>query len=612
MCWFSLPRSGFLLWIFLLLMTAFMLGDGSTADEQGKPGADASFDGPAELPRIYVKSSLADTPAPGRVRLVKSGDNLQQALNNAQCGETLKLEAGATFRGLLVFPHKECDDSHWILLRTAAPDDALPPEGERITPCFAGVASLPGRPDFRCNGVQNVMAKIEFEAKGGSGPLHFEKGATHYRLMGLEITRGSPGATISALALTKPGGTADHLVFDRVWMHGTAQDETTRAILLHDMTYVALVDSFLNDFHCTAIVGACTDAQTVVSGGGNTPGGAYKIVNNFLEASGENILFGGGAATQIPADIEIRHNYLFKPIIWKKGEPGFVGGPDGHPFIVKNNFELKNGQRVLFEDNVLEGSWGGFSQAGFSIVLTPKNQAGTRNTNICPICRVSDVTIRRNRISNVAAALSIANVPSDNGGKSSGGERYSIHDLIVDNVHYKDYGGFGSFLMILAIAPPLHDIQISHVTAFVPGPIISILHPGREGIENFSLTDSILFTAAKRPSIVSAGGGPRNCAVGALAMGPAAVFESCFVKGKVRNNIIIGSGVKWDGNINVSDAKAAGLITAEEGAEGFRLCRAADKESSCKKASPALGAASDGRDIGADVEAVDKAIRGVI
>ncbi len=36
------------------------------------------FDCPAELPRVLVKSSLADTPAPGHVRLVKESDNLQK------------------------------------------------------------------------------------------------------------------------------------------------------------------------------------------------------------------------------------------------------------------------------------------------------------------------------------------------------------------------------------------------------------------------------------------------------------------------------------------------------------------------------------------------------
>src|SRR5580704_3540724 len=93
------------------------------------------------------------------------------------------------------------------------------------------------------------------------------------------------------------------------------------------------------------------------------------------EASGENILLGGGPATTTPADIEIRRNHMFKPMIWMKGQPGFVGGRDGNPFSVKNLFELKNAQRVLFEGNVLENTWGGFSQAGFGFLLTPKNQA---------------------------------------------------------------------------------------------------------------------------------------------------------------------------------------------------------------------------------------------
>ena len=37
------------------------------------------------------------------------------------------------------------------------------------------------------------------------------------------------------------------------------------------------------------------------------------------------------------------------------------------PLADKNLFELKNAQRVLFEGNILENSWGGFSQRGFAI-----------------------------------------------------------------------------------------------------------------------------------------------------------------------------------------------------------------------------------------------------
>ena len=121
-----------------------------------------SFDGPAELPRIHVKSALADTPAPGKIRKVKTADGLEDALKDAACGDTVQLEAGAVFVGRFVLPAKHCDDAHWIVIRTSAPDSALPPEGTRLTPCSAGVASLPGRPNYPCPAAKNVLARIEF------------------------------------------------------------------------------------------------------------------------------------------------------------------------------------------------------------------------------------------------------------------------------------------------------------------------------------------------------------------------------------------------------------------------------------------------------------------
>ncbi|MBV8477801.1 MAG: hypothetical protein JOZ36_14150, partial [Acidobacteria bacterium] len=476
--------------LLMMHLLVIWLGAGPTfALRQGspQPPAPGRFDGPAELPRSLVESRLANTPAPGRTRVINEGDNLQEAIDSANCGDTLKLHAGATFRGDFQFPQKACDQGHWIVVRTSSADSELPAEGKRITPCYAAVASLPGRPDFHCASVRHVMARLELAGAGGSGPIRFLPGANHYRFLGLEITRPESDASITALAFLKGPGTADHIIFDRVWMHGTAQDETARGIALRGMTDVAVVDSFFSDFHCVAVTGTCTDAQTMGNAGGNEPGGPYKILNNFLEASGENILFGGGEATRTPADIEVRHNFLFKPMIWRPGESGFVGGKSGRPFIVKNHFELKNAQRVLFEGNVLENVWGGFSQAGFSILLTPKNQA-----NHCPLCQVTDVIIRYNRINNVASVLQLANGRSDAGGASQAGERYSIHDLEVTNIRGQDYEGFGNFALIISGAPPLHDVSIEHVTALsLPRAILSIASPPDRKIENFVIANNI-------------------------------------------------------------------------------------------------------------------------
>ena len=500
------------------------------------------------------------------------------------------------------FPGKPCDDGHWIIIRTSAPDSDLPPEGTRLTPCYAGVASLPGRPEFHCASTRNVLAKIEFDETSGSGPLVFLSGANHYRLLGLEITRGSPGTPIAGLAFVKEG-TADHLIFDRVWMHGTAQDETARGLGMVNMTDVAVVDSFFTDFHCVAVTGSCTDAQALGSSGGNTPSGPYKIENNFLEASGENILFGGGGATHTPSDIEIRRNHLFKPLIWKPGQPGFVGGLSGHPFITKNHFELKNAQRVLFEDNLLENVWGGFSQGGTSVLLTPKNQ-----NNHCPSCIVTDVTIRNCAIRNVGSAFQIANTTSDAGGASSGGERYSIHDLLVEDVHENDFRGFGLFAMIFSAAPPLANVRIEHVTAFIPRAVLSIHSDAK--IANFSMENNIFVLGGDR-QIGSAGGGQQNCAYQAELQGPAGVLKSCFQNSSFTRNMIVGGSGWGSGNITPGNLKAAGIrVIHEAGAAPYSLCR--EKDSDCKKASPALAAGTDGRDIGVDIEALAKTLANVI
>src|SRR2546429_77715 len=56
-----------------------------------------SYDGPAELPRIYITTSIVSTPAPGRVTIINAGGSLQNALNSASCGDTIELQAAATF-----------------------------------------------------------------------------------------------------------------------------------------------------------------------------------------------------------------------------------------------------------------------------------------------------------------------------------------------------------------------------------------------------------------------------------------------------------------------------------------------------------------------------------
>jgi len=563
-----------------------------------------NFDGPAELPRVYVQSSLADTPAPGSVIAVAKGGDLQAALNSAKCGDTVQLQAGAVYTGSFTFPAQICDDAHWIIIRTNAPDSSLPPEGTRLTPCFAGVSSLPARPALHCASAINLLAKIQFSAVG-SGPITLQNGANHYRFIGLEITR-TPATGVVYNLVFNQSGAADHIIFDRTWFHGTAQDETERGVMLDGTTYAAVVDSYFSDFHCISKTGACSDAQAVAGGDGDLASGPFKIVDNFLEASGEGILFGGGAATATPADIEIRSNHMFKPMTWLQGQPGYVGGADGNPFIVKNQFELKNGQRVLFEGNILENAWGGFTQAGFALLLTPKNQA-IGSGNVCPVCQVTDVTVRYVTISHVGGALQIGNGVSTNGGIPLAGERYSIHDVTADDIDATKYIGYGTFAQVSMGngSPVLQSVTINHVTAFQPQVMLNLgddiaVNPV---MSNFVFTNNLV-NAGTAPTQTT-GGGTTNCG---YSSSPIISLPTCFQPYTFTHNAIIASPSNYppskypSGNYFPATASAVGFVNYNNANGGdYHL----------QSNSPYKNAGSDGKDLGADIGAIEAAIAGV-
>src|SRR5678815_5808268 len=83
----------------------------------------------------------------------------------------------------------------------------------------------------------------------------------------------------------------------------------------------------------------------------------YKIVNNYLEAACEVVLFGGvdsKGSTFVPADAEVRNNYLTKQLSWRLGHPTYAG----IHWSVKNIFELKSVQRAWIDSNIFENNWG--------------------------------------------------------------------------------------------------------------------------------------------------------------------------------------------------------------------------------------------------------------
>ena len=120
----------------------------------------------AELPREYVDTTYVEPD--GQVYQVASGDNLQRALNSAQPGDVIELEAGATFVGPFTLPRKPpvTSGSPWIVIRSSEME-RLPAEGVRVVP--ADNAFMP-----------------KLVASTGA-VIATESGAHHYRFIGVEI-----------------------------------------------------------------------------------------------------------------------------------------------------------------------------------------------------------------------------------------------------------------------------------------------------------------------------------------------------------------------------------------------------------------------------------------
>jgi hypothetical protein len=367
----------------------------------------------------------------------------------------------------------------------------------------------------------------------------------HYRLIGLEVTRPAGGGIVGFYFHV---GGGSNVVFDRMWLHGTPKDEVTHGVILSDSHHVAVIDSYLNDFKCVARTGACSDSQTISGGNDSTSGiaGAYKIVNNFLESSGENILFGGGASADTAKDIEIRRNHIYKPMSWNPASSTFAGTR----WVVKNHLELKNATRVLLEGNVFENVWGGFSQFGAHILLTPKNQA-QGSQNLCPICSVTQVTIRYNRFSTAAQVFQIANGKNGNGAYAKAGGFYSIHDNVADNLAYRgcyrctnQYNQMSTGLDA-PTANLLSNVSINHNT-FVVGTAVEnspMLNAGFLGIggprtklqPNMSITNNVFAGGYYGPWST---GKPENCAYNRPS--PTAKFDACWSNWNFSGNVVSG------------------------------------------------------------------------
>ena len=125
----------------------------------------------AQKPDDSRPRRVGETQTAGNVIAVKSGDNLQRAIDGAKFGDTITLEAGATFTGGLTLPYKGAGtntEADYITIR-ASDLSKLPADGHRIQPA-KHAAAMP-----------KILAPRGGSAIGTAAQAH------HYKFIGIEF-----------------------------------------------------------------------------------------------------------------------------------------------------------------------------------------------------------------------------------------------------------------------------------------------------------------------------------------------------------------------------------------------------------------------------------------
>jgi hypothetical protein len=593
---------------------------------------------------------------------VGTGDELRAALRDARPGDQIVIAAGVQLVGNFTLPNKPSGDSvNWITIRTAAPDEALPPADGRVTPAHS-----------------SVLAQLV--SPNPDPALRAEAGAHHYRFVGVEFTIAPDVMLNFGIVRLGEGDESDaqllphDLMFDRCYVHGHARADVSRGFALNSAS-TDILNCHISDIH-----GLGFDTQAIC--GWNGPG-PFRIINNYLEAAGENVLFGGAdpkIADLSPSDIEFRRNDCTKPLAWKDGivatpinvlatplsglgnnlprgatlyyrvaartRAGYAavatsvasneialalafdqGGValvwDGVPIAteyrvyrttdapdaparnwvsytttgasftdvgdlltaasdappegatrwsVKNLFELKNARNVTVDGNRFENNWVD-AQSGFAILFTVRNQDGK-----APWSNVADIQFTNNVVRHAAAGINIL-------GRDNNEPSQKAHDLLIRNNLFYDiggdqWGGNGRFLQISEAAGVTLDRN-------------TILHTGNIITAYGVPTSAFIFTNNLAPNndfgVIGDGTASGRDTIDEYL--PASIFK--------KNAIVGGQPARYPKK-NLFPASFEEVGFADPGAGNFRLLPTSSLKS----------AGTNGRDIGADLDAIEQAHAG--
>ena len=386
----------------------------------------------------------------GATIVVPADGDLQAALDQARPGDILLLQPGATYTGNFVLPAK--DGSRPILIRTASNDQRLPDTTQRIGPEH-----------------EALLPKIK--SPNGNPALRTAPRASGWRIVAVEFIGNGTAGDIIALgdgsnAQRDLDSLPEDLLLDRVLVRGDPGRGQKRGVALNSGN-TTIRNSYIAD-----IKSAGQETQAIAGWNGSGP---YVIENNFLEAAGVNLLFGGSdpaIPNLVPTDITIRRNHLTKNVDWRSSR-----------WTVKNLLELKNARRVVIEGNLLENNWVA-AQSGYAVLFTVRNSGGR-----APWATIENVIFRHNIVRHSSGGINILGFDSTADSQTARG--ITIQNNLFDDINHRRWGGSGTFLQI-GNSPA--DVTVDHNTIMQTGNVVTAYGSNRGAprvVPGFRFTNNI-------------------------------------------------------------------------------------------------------------------------
>ena len=373
---------------------------------------------------------LAAHAVSGASQVVRAGDDLQAAIDGAQPGDEIRLQAGAVFTGNFVLRARAGGNDAPITIRTDTADNRLPSAGQRIGPQHASL--LPTL-------TPAINAPV----------IRTEPGAGHWRLIGLRILGKGTGDLIAlgdvGSAQAAYAQVPEDIVLDRLLVLGDSEQGQKRGIALNSAA-TTIRNSYIADIKEVG-------QETQAIAGWNGPG-PYLIENNYLEAAGISVLFGGAEPSiggLVPSDITVRRNVMAKPTEWRN-----------ESWTVKNLLELKNARRVHVEGNLFERNWSA-AQVGFAILFTVRASGPRASWST-----IEDVTFENNLVRHVAGGINI--LGHDTAAPSQQARNLVIRNNLFYDLDEDTWGGSGMFLQV---GDEPADILVEHNTIVQSGNLVT-------------------------------------------------------------------------------------------------------------------------------------------